>query len=190
MFSVATGCSDGASDQPGDGRTSKVPSSGESKEPSGESSSPIKPVGSATSKPTNPSPGEPKPADSAEVHHDPLKVLAFVVTSDVKNRDPVDELKVAQAGQKAWGHITVRNRSKEERRLTMYFYVDGDQRSMVDLKVKPSQSYRTYAFNTIKPSDKDKTFRVEVRDDTGTLLQEAKIPIKTKAVTAPYTGAK
>lgn len=117
-------------------------------------------------------------------------MLRFTITSEVKNREPVDVLKVAEAGKKAWGHVTLRNRSKEPRRVTMYFYVDGEQRSMVDLKVNSSWSYRTYAFNTLKDADKDRTLRVEVRDDTGTLLTEEKIPIKAKAVTGDLPKSK
>ncbi|MFO0661259.1 MAG: hypothetical protein U0165_15715 [Polyangiaceae bacterium] len=139
------------------------------------------PSGASTATPT---------ASASASSHEPLQLLKFTFTSEVKNREPVDVLKVAEAGKKAWAHVTLRNRSKEPRRVTLYFYVDGEQRSMVDLKVSPSWSYRTYAFNTLKDSDKDRSLRVEVRDDTGTMLVEEKIPIKAKAVTADLPKSK
>lgn len=131
------------------------------------------PAGSAAKSPA------PASASAAPVKL-PLQLLRFTLTSEVKAKEPVDKLDSAEAGQRVWAHLAVRNRTGVEKRITLRFLVDGDERSSVDLHVEPSWSYRTWGYNTLRASDKAGELSVEVRDDEGGLLQRATLPIKAK----------
>ena len=108
----------------------------------------------------------------------PIQVLKLTLTSEVKQKEPVDELKEAGPGQRVWAHVTIRNRAGDARRVSVVFKVDGEERSTVDLQIASSWSYRTWAYNTLRASDKSGELTVEVRDDGGAVLSQAKLPIK------------
>jgi hypothetical protein len=108
----------------------------------------------------------------------PIQVLKLTLTSEVKQKEPVDELKEAGPGQRVWAHVTIRNRAGEARRVSIVFKVDGEERSTVDLQIASSWSYRTWAYNTLRAGDKSGELTVEVRDDGGNVLSQAKLPIK------------
>jgi hypothetical protein len=111
----------------------------------------------------------------------PLELLRLTWTSAVKDKAPIDELTAVASGQRAWAHLAIRNRSRETRRVTLIFRVDGEERSTIDLKVEPSWSYRTWGYNTLRSSDTHGELAVEVRDEDGSLLTTARLPIKGQA---------
>ncbi len=111
----------------------------------------------------------------------PLQVLKLTLTSDVKQKEPVDEMKEAGPGQRVWAHVAIRNRAADARRVSLVFKVDGEERSTVDLQIASSWSYRTWGYNTLRASDKSGELTVEVRDDGGAVLSAAKLPIKASA---------
>jgi hypothetical protein len=108
-------------------------------------------------------------------------VLRLTLTSEVKQKEPVDELKEAGPGQRVWAHLTLRNRAPEARRVSVIFKVDGDERSTVDLQIASSWSFRTWAYNTLRAGDKSGELTVEVRDDAGAVIGTARLPIKATA---------
>jgi hypothetical protein len=118
-----------------------------------------------------------RPASSAAAEKAPLSLLRLTLTSAVKDKEPVDELK-AGPGQRVWAHLAIRNRSGEARRITLIFRVDGEERSTVDLKVEPSWSFRTWGYNTLRASDKSGELTLEVRELGGPPLASARLPIK------------
>lgn len=128
----------------------------------------IAPIATATARPTA----------SAAAPTPPLQVLKLTLTSDVKQKEPVDELKEAAPGQRVWAHVAIRNRASDARRVSVVFKVDGEERSTVDLKIASSWSFRTWAYNTLRAGDKSGELTVEVRDDGGNVLAQAKLPIK------------
>jgi hypothetical protein len=107
----------------------------------------------------------------------PLQLLKLVFTSEVKNKEPVDKLERAQPGQRVWVHLTMRNRGADARPITLAFRVNGDARTKVDLKIDPSWSYRTWGYSTLRASDLTGALDVDVRDDAGTLITSARLPI-------------
>jgi Protein of unknown function (DUF2914) len=110
-----------------------------------------------------------------------LQVLRLTLTSEVKQKEPVDELKEAGPGQRVWAHLALRNRSPDARRVSVTFKVDGEERSTVDLQVASSWSFRTWAYNTLRAGDKSGELTVEVRDDAGAGIGQARLPIKATA---------
>ena len=87
-----------------------------------------------------------------------------------------------------WAHVAVRNRSGKPRRISLLFRVDGEERSSIDLKIEPSWSYRTWGYNTLRPRDTSGQLTVEVRDlDDGSLLADAKLPIKASTIKKPLS---
>lgn len=127
----------------------------------------------------------PAPPSSAAPEKAPLSLLRLTLTSAVKDKEPVDELKAAGPGQRVWAHLALRNRSSEARRLTLIFRVDGEERSTVDLKVEPSWSFRTWGYNTLRASDKSGDLTLEVRELSGPILTTARLPIKATSKAAP-----
>lgn len=125
--------------------------------------------------------GAARPGASAAAPTPSLQVLRLTLTSEVKQKEPVDELKEAGPGQRVWAHVTLRNRAPDARRVSVVFKVDGDERSTVDLQVASSWSFRTWAYNTLRPGDKSGELTVEVRDDAGAVIGQAKLPIKATA---------
>lgn len=120
----------------------------------------------------------PRQAASAAAPTPLIQVLKLTLTSEVKQKEPVDELTEAGPGQRVWAHVTVRNRAPDAKRVSVIFKVDGEERSTVDLQIASSWSYRTWAYNTLRAGDKSGELTVEVRDDGGNVLSTAKLPIK------------
>jgi hypothetical protein len=136
------------------------------------------PPSAAPSAPASAPRPAPSASASASVDKPPLEVLKLVFTSDVKDKKPTDKLDWAAPGQRVYVHLTVRNRGAEARPISLVFRVNGEQRSKVDLKVEPSWSYRTWGYNTLRKGDQTGALEVDVRDDTGTSLQTARLPIR------------
>lgn len=138
-----------------------------------------------TSPPSSPAPtmagAAARPSATASATTPSLQMLRLTLTSEVKQKEPVDELKEAGPGQRVWAHLTVRNRAPEARRVSVIFKVDGDERSTVDLPIASSWSFRTWAYNTLRAGDKSGELTVEVRDDAGAVIGQAKLPIKATA---------
>jgi hypothetical protein len=129
--------------------------------------------------PRAPKPAQPaQSASSAPADKAPLQVLKIVFTSDVKSKEPVDKLDHAEPGQRVWVHLTLRNRGEDARPITVTFRVKEDVRSKVDLKVDPSWSYRTWAYNTMRASDTSGDLFVDVRDEAGAIVASQSIPIR------------
>jgi len=118
----------------------------------------------------------------------PLQVLRLTLTSEVKQKEPVDELKEAGPGQRVWAHITLRNGAPEARRVSVTFKVDGEERSTVDLQVASSWSYRTWAYNTLRAGDKSGELTVEVRNDASEIIGQARLPIRASAAKKVGSG--
>lgn len=143
------------------------------------------PVASAASATSSPAPAvasaAARPSATAAVTTPSLQVLRLTLTSEVKQKEPVDELKEAGPGQRVWAHLALRNRAPDARRVSVTFKVDGEERSTVDLQVASSWSFRTWAYNTLRAGDKSGELTVEVRDDGGSIIGQAKLPIKATA---------
>jgi hypothetical protein len=161
LLVVAVACDDGAPARPD--AASPEPSANPPPAPVSAPPAPVSALGSSSAA---------TPASA------PLQLLRLTLTSAVKDKEPVDELKVASPGQRIWAHLAIRNRSSEARRITLLFRVDGEERSTVDLKVEPSWSYRTWGYNTLRASDKSGELTLEVREIGGPLLSTARLPIK------------
>jgi hypothetical protein len=116
-------------------------------------------------------------------------VLRFTLASDVKNKEPVDELTAAEAGMRVYAHLAVRSRIEGKRRLTVVFRVDGEDRSSIVLSTEKSWRWRTWGYSTVRANDTG-DLSVDVIDDTETVIATAKIPIKAKqASKAPPTSS-
>jgi hypothetical protein len=116
-------------------------------------------------------------------------VLGLVFTSEVKKKEPADQLKVARPGQRVYAHVTMRNRTGDTKPIALVFRVNNDERSKVDLKAEPSWSYRTWGYVTLRAADLTGEVTVEVRDDAGKVLEKARLPIKAEGSTQPQGGA-
>jgi len=110
-----------------------------------------------------------------------FKVLKMVLTSEVKQKEPVDKLDAAAPGQRVWAHVTVRNRTEATKPLALVFLVGGTERARIDLKADPSWSYRTWGYVTLRATDTGE-LTTEVRDESGTVMERARIPIKGQPV--------
>jgi hypothetical protein len=130
----------------------------------------------------------PRPSASVAAAVAPLQVLRLTLTSEVKQKEPVDELKEAGPGQRVWVHLALRNRAPEAKRVSVTFKVDGDERSTVDLQVASSWSFRTWAYNTLRAGDKAGELTVEVRNDASEVIAQAKLPIKASAAKKAGAG--
>jgi hypothetical protein len=118
---------------------------------------------------------DPSAIEAAPRKHPELRLMRF--TSDVKDKEAVDVLDAAHPGKRVYAYLTVRNRTAAKRTLTVSFQIDGKERSTVDLEVEPSWSFRTWAYVTLKSTDKGRLAAV-VKDDLGEKLGEAEIPIR------------
>jgi hypothetical protein len=106
-----------------------------------------------------------------------VDLLKFALTSGVKDKDPKDTLDHAKPGQRVYGHITVRNRTEGPKRVSLSFRVNDDERTVVDLNVEKSWSWRTWGYVTLRKDDKGE-LTVHVFDDHGAELGKQSIPIK------------
>lgn len=110
----------------------------------------------------------------------PLQLFRFSFTSEVKGKEPVDKLEAALPGKRVYAHMTFKNPNREPRSVHVVFRVNNEKRTTLDLKVDPSASYRTWAFNTLKEGDTRGQLTLEVTDETGQTLLSEKLPIKQK----------
>lgn len=129
-----------------------------------------------------------RPSATASAAVAPLQVLRLTLTSEVKQKEPVDELKEAGPGQRVWVHLTLRNRAPEAKRVSVVFKVDGEERSTVDLQVASSWSFRTWAYNTLRAGDKSGELTVEVRNDASEVIGQARLPIRASAAKKASSG--
>lgn len=108
-----------------------------------------------------------------------VELLALTLTSGVREKDPVDELKSVAPGERVYAHLRIRNRTGKTHVLTLDFSVNGEQRTTLTLDVEPSWSWRTWGYNTVLPSDRPGLLDVTVTDE-GAELAAAKLPILAK----------
>lgn len=113
-----------------------------------------------------------------ELSTEPPEILKYQWTSAVKARNPVDQLDHAKAGERVYVHMTIRNRTKRPRAVSVTFSVNGKPRTEnVELEVAESWSYRTWAYVTLRKDDKG-TLTVSVVDDAGNPLIDDELPIR------------
>lgn len=124
------------------------------------------------------SPTRPPPAaaSSAPAGPVPFEVQRFVLTSDVKHKNPVDELTVVEHGERVYAHLTVRNRGEDKRPVRFVFRVNGDERANVPLTIAHSWQFRTWAYVTLRDGDRKGKLTVTVLEgDTEVTRAEAPI---------------
>jgi len=107
----------------------------------------------------------------------PLQLLRYRFSSGVEHKKPVDKLYVARPGQRVWAHLTVRNRSGRDRCVHVELAVNGQSRTEIDLEVGHSWSWRTWAYITLRPTDRAGRLELTVTDDQGRLLLREHLPI-------------
>jgi len=135
------------------------------------------PTGSASAAPASspkPSPAKPTPTETVA---DGVDLLKMELTSEVKNKEPVDKMDSAKPGERVYAHLTVRNRTSGQQRVSLSFRINDEERTMVDLKVEKSWSWRTWAYVTLRKDDKGE-LTVHAFDDHGAELATKSIPIK------------
>ncbi len=106
-----------------------------------------------------------------------VELQKFVLTSAVKSKEPSDLLDAAKPGQRVYGHLTVRNRTDGPKRVSLSFRINGDERTLVDLTIEKSWSWRTWGYVTLRKEDKGE-LTVHVFDDHGAELGTQSIPIR------------
>lgn len=116
-------------------------------------------------------------AKTASPVPDGVDLLKFELTSAIKDKDPKDTLDQAKPGQRVYGHLTVRNRTDGPKRVSLSFRVNDDERTLVDLNVEKSWSWRTWGYVTLRKEDKGE-LTVYAFDDHGAELGKKSIPIK------------
>lgn len=116
-----------------------------------------------------------------------LQELTF--TSDVKNKEPVDVIEQVAVGMRVWAHLRVRYRGDEPHKLHVEFRVNDSKRTSLDLEVHKSWSYRTWAYNTMRPGDNG-TLRFQVKDENGRVLADRELPIGAQSKSKPYVKKK
>lgn len=108
----------------------------------------------------------------------PVELLKSQFASGIKDREPLDEIKVARPGTRTYLHLVLRNRSQRERKVQVSFSVNGDKRSEVTLNVADAWSFRTWGYNTLRKADTKGKLTAVVEDDEGHLLGELQLPIE------------
>ncbi len=117
------------------------------------------------------------PTKSSEVPADHVELQKLVLASAIKSKDPADDLDATKPGQRVYAHVTVRNRTAGTKRVSVSFRVNGDERTMVDLDIEKSWSWRSWAYVTLRKDDKGE-LTVHVFDDHGAELADKTIPIR------------
>lgn len=135
------------------------------------------PIDAPTPPPLPPSAPPPSSADEDETSTRPLELLSHQLTSGVKARAPIDRLSRVEPGERVYVFLTVRNRSGRTRQVHVEFRVNGALRTVKDLDVAESWSFRTWAYNTVLETDKPGKLAVDVTDDEGHPLLEESLPI-------------
>ena len=108
----------------------------------------------------------------------PLELVKLQLTSNVEEREPVDEIERAKAGEHVWAYLEVANGSDVGRCVSVVFRVDGGKRAALTLDVGPSPRWRTWAKNRMVEADAGKTLEIEVRDDQGRVLDTRRLRIE------------
>ena len=106
----------------------------------------------------------------------PMLLLKFKFAAAIKNREPVGQLPIVRPGGRVYAHMTVRNRSGRKRCLHLEFRVNGKKRTKVTLRVGRSWSWRTWAYNTTRSSDRG-PLELIVHDDQGKLFLRRRLAI-------------
>lgn len=133
--------------------------------------------------PSAPSGTKPKGAEKEDEKAEEqaeLKILRFSLTSNVRDKEPVDKLSAAKPGQRVWAHLAVRNRTGFSRELDLVFKVGGKERTRVTLTIENSWSFRTWGYVTLRSTDTSGDVSVSIVNDSGDILGEIKIPIQAK----------
>jgi hypothetical protein len=107
-----------------------------------------------------------------------LELVEFQLTSEVKDKKPVDEIERTQPGKDVWAYMAVKNRSGEERCVTVIFRVNGKKRASVTLDVGESPSWRTWAHNRVLDGDAPGKIEVEIVSDQDVSLKKKTLPIE------------
>lgn len=114
------------------------------------------------------------PAGAAAEH---LQLLKMTLTSAVKDKEPVDKLEAASAGERVYAHLALRNRTEEMRQVELIFQVNGSTRSHVVLDVEDSWQWRTWAYATLREGDSGELTVIATEID-GPELRRATLPIR------------
>jgi hypothetical protein len=116
------------------------------------------------------------PVESAGRKHPEVREAHFC--SDVKNKEPVDNLDFTKPGKRVYAHLLVRNRTSMAHKLTLTFFVDGVERSKTELDVERSWAFRTWAYVTLKPTDTGKLRMIVTDDVSPESIARLEIPIR------------
>ncbi len=106
-----------------------------------------------------------------------LQLLELRATSAIKDKEPTDTLRSAAPGKRLYVHLRLRNRTGFTRVCELTFRVGGVVRTTVSLEVEPSWNFRTWAYATLLPSDREGSLDLHVEDDTGAVLADRSYPI-------------
>jgi hypothetical protein len=123
----------------------------------------------------------PVPAASAREEAKPasehLELLRMTITSGVKEKDPIDKLDAAPAGERIYAHLAVRNRTGEPQKVEVLFEVNGKERTRLELEVGESWQWRTWGYNTLRPGDVGE-LTITATEVDGPELAQVTIPIR------------
>jgi hypothetical protein len=140
-------------------------------------------AGAANSAAAAPSAPVPAPAPTASATQEPaaehLELLRMTLTSGVKDKDPVDKLDAARAGERIYAHLAVRNRTGEPRKVEVAFDVNAKERSRIELEVRASWQWRTWGYNTLREADSGE-LTITVTEVDGPELTQVTVPIRRK----------
>ncbi len=116
------------------------------------------------------------PAAAAAEH---LQLLKMTLTSAVNNKEPVDKLEAAVAGERVYAHLALRNRTEEMRQVELVFRVGESTRSHVVLDIEESWQWRTWAYATLRDGDSGE-LTVTATEVDGPELRRMTLPIRGK----------
>jgi len=114
-----------------------------------------------------------------------VELLRFSFATDVRHKEPTDELQQAQPGDRVYAHVAIRNRTGHPRRIHLDFSVNGKERTQLDLEVEHSWSFRTWGYNTILDTDDVGELRLRLTNEAGELLSDERLPIGRKRKVGP-----
>jgi hypothetical protein len=106
----------------------------------------------------------------------PMQLLQFRWTSGLKGKQPKDKLYVARPGQRVYAHLKIRNRSGRKRCLKFVFRVGKKKRTEVTVRIGKSWNWRTWAYNTIKSSDRA-PLHLTITDDQGKTIVDQRLAV-------------
>jgi hypothetical protein len=120
---------------------------------------------------------ESAPSASPPPPRPPLELLRFAFAESIRGKEPTSKLTFATPGEKVYGHLAIRNRSRETRHVRVVFKIGEETRTLLDLAVDPSWSFRTWGYATLRASDRGKV-HLRATDDEGNVLVEEDLPIR------------